>query len=352
MEIYLDNLLNEEIEFLDKELDINKKKDFFDCLEARKMIFNNLYSDDSLIGFELSSYIKKTFTKNGNYLNYFDLVTLDRDNETAHLIIFCNSEDDLNLKNLGWKIQNANDLINNSLSKKDEYTGNQKIARVAEDNVELANILQEIKRFEDIKIDIVLFDFAKKNNSNKIESFIEKESNNCSTDLNLLTNKSYKVKMSDSFLNEGKQNKKMTLSYLDDNKNAQEDYAINGNFIKNGNNYVFSIQAYSLYKAYKEYGEELFDRNVRYFIKSTTGISGQVNKSILNTLENEPQDFWTLNNGIVIIGDVAEDGINQINKTITFNNLDIVNGAQTVTNIYEFAKKKVKRKQTNLNPFI
>lgn len=73
----------------------------------------------------------------------------------------------------------------------------------------------------------------------------------------------------------------------------------------------------------------LFDSNVRDFM----GINS-VNGDILDTLNNRKngEDFWWLNNGITILCSSAV----AIGKTITIDNVQIVNGLQTSECIYRY----------------
>jgi Ca2+-binding RTX toxin-like protein len=70
----------------------------------------------------------------------------------------------------------------------------------------------------------------------------------------------------------------------------------------------------------------LFDENIRDFQNKTT-----VNKDITKTLEEKSDvDFWWLNNGVTII--CSND--NLAGKTLTLDNVQIVNGLQTSYSIY------------------
>ncbi len=75
----------------------------------------------------------------------------------------------------------------------------------------------------------------------------------------------------------------------------------------------------------------LFDSNVRDFM----GINA-VNKDILKTLDNPNDiDFWWLNNGITILS----TGATIVGKTISLDDIQIVNGLQTSECIYQHFKQ-------------
>ena len=77
----------------------------------------------------------------------------------------------------------------------------------------------------------------------------------------------------------------------------------------------------NLYEKYKSQG--LFDQNLRYFVKQD-----KVDSSMEDTLNNQIDNFWYFNNGIIIGCDnFLEDG-----NEIKLENFSIINGCQT-TNI-------------------
>ena len=92
-----------------------------------------------------------------------------------------------------------------------------------------------------------------------------------------------------------------------------------------------SLQDYFKFVTYedKKIRKYLFDSNVRDFM----GINA-VNGDILDTLENQKnnEDFWWLNNGITILCSSAV----AIGKSITIENVQIVNGLQTSECIYRY----------------
>jgi len=70
----------------------------------------------------------------------------------------------------------------------------------------------------------------------------------------------------------------------------------------------------------------LFESNIRHFQGNV-----DVNKKIISTISNgNSQDFWWLNNGITIIA----ENPNQIGKTLSIDNVQIVNGLQTSYSIF------------------
>lgn len=74
--------------------------------------------------------------------------------------------------------------------------------------------------------------------------------------------------------------------------------------------------------------ENLFENNIRHYQGDV-----DVNKSIQNSLNSDlERDFWWLNNGITIIA----SNVGQFGKTLTLENIQIVNGLQTYYTIGKY----------------
>ena len=89
---------------------------------------------------------------------------------------------------------------------------------------------------------------------------------------------------------------------------------------------VVNISAQSLQKLYKLHGNRVLGRNLRYHIKSGSQAK-QVDDKIKETITNEPENFWYLNNGILIACDKYE--LPRGSKDLKIFNFSIVNGGQT-----------------------
>jgi hypothetical protein len=96
--------------------------------------------------------------------------------------------------------------------------------------------------------------------------------------------------------------------------------------------YLSCISGDELAKIYDEFGQKLFEQNVRTFLQ----FRGKVNKGLRNTIEYEPTMFFAYNNGITATATNVEMKNSKITK---IHNLQIVNGGQTTSAIYA-AKKK------------
>lgn len=90
---------------------------------------------------------------------------------------------------------------------------------------------------------------------------------------------------------------------------------------------------YDMKKEADASGYLLFDENIRDYL----GRTGNVNKRILDTLNNDDdrKSFFFYNNGITIITDSIKKSTSANNKGLLVKNPKIVNGCQTVNSIYE-----------------
>ena len=101
--------------------------------------------------------------------------------------------------------------------------------------------------------------------------------------------------------------------------------------------FLAAIPGADLAAIYDRWGTRLLEANVRVFLQARSN----VNKGIRRTLENEPELFFSFNNGITAtaerVGVVEDDGGLKI---ASLENLQIVNGAQTSTSSYAAFKAK------------
>jgi hypothetical protein len=99
--------------------------------------------------------------------------------------------------------------------------------------------------------------------------------------------------------------------------------------------YLIVVPGEVIANLYQEYGERLLEQNVRTFLQ----FRGSVNKGIRNTIANEPQMFFSYNNGLAATADavVATNGGTRIQR---IKNLQIVNGGQTTASIFTARRKE------------
>ena len=100
--------------------------------------------------------------------------------------------------------------------------------------------------------------------------------------------------------------------------------------------YLTVIPGKILAGIYDRYGPRLLERNVRSFLQ----VRGKVNKSIRETIINEPHRFFAYNNGITATADsIGFDDTQGKSKIKAIQNLQIVNGGQTTASLYHTHKK-------------
>lgn len=101
--------------------------------------------------------------------------------------------------------------------------------------------------------------------------------------------------------------------------------------------YLAAIPGVDLACIYDRWSTRLLEQNVRVFLQARSN----VNKGIKRTIENEPDLFFSFNNGITATAEAietADDGDLRITK---LTNLQIVNGGQTTASIYAAFKNNV-----------
>jgi len=128
---------------------------------------------------------------------------------------------------------------------------------------------------------------------------------------------------------------------LNDLYRVQKKYTLSLNFTENFSsagaaNYVVLSSLVDYYQFIiddrKELRRYIFDANVRAFQGMV-----EVNKDITSTLKNEKNlDFWWLNNGITILASKATVAA----KTMTIDDVQIINGLQTTTCLYNYFSER------------
>jgi hypothetical protein len=99
--------------------------------------------------------------------------------------------------------------------------------------------------------------------------------------------------------------------------------------------YLMVMPGKILAELYDKHGERLLEQNVRTFLQ----FRGKINKGIRNTIINEPQMFFSYNNGISATADAVSSNYDDT-RIQTVRNLQIVNGGQTTASIFSAQKKE------------
>jgi hypothetical protein len=100
--------------------------------------------------------------------------------------------------------------------------------------------------------------------------------------------------------------------------------------------YLAVIRGSQLAEIFDKWGARLLESNIRSFIQAR---SKSVNDGIRDTIKNEPQMFFSYNNGLSATADLVEieaDGAGV--RILTARNLQIVNGGQTTASLHAALK--------------
>lgn len=101
--------------------------------------------------------------------------------------------------------------------------------------------------------------------------------------------------------------------------------------------YLAAVPGLDLAYIYDRWGTRLLEQNVRVFLQARSN----VNKGIKRTLENEPELFFSFNNGITATAEAITTEESDEGLVITgLENLQIVNGGQTTASVYAAYKAK------------
>ena len=104
--------------------------------------------------------------------------------------------------------------------------------------------------------------------------------------------------------------------------------------------YLFVLPGQVLYTMYEQWNERLLEQNPRTFLQFST----KVNKGLKNTLNKNPDRFFSYNNGITAVA----SGVDYDERTGTISsitNFQIVNGGQTTASIFNCARNAKKKNE-------
>ncbi len=104
--------------------------------------------------------------------------------------------------------------------------------------------------------------------------------------------------------------------------------------------YLCVLQGDILANIFKKHSSKLLEQNVRVFLQA----KGKVNKGIRNTIEIEPNMFFSYNNGITATASHIEKEYNTRTEKggmiiTSITNFQIVNGGQTTASVHEALKR-------------
>ena len=100
-----------------------------------------------------------------------------------------------------------------------------------------------------------------------------------------------------------------------------------------------------LFNIYRLFGQRLLNLNVRSFLQLGT----KINKGIKETLINEPERFFSYNNGIVVVVDNIDVGQDKDGLYLkSASGFQIVNGGQTTATLFRTKKQDNKIRYDNV----
>ena len=102
--------------------------------------------------------------------------------------------------------------------------------------------------------------------------------------------------------------------------------------------YLVVMPGEILAQIYDKYGQKLLEQNVRTFLQ----FKGNTNQKMQNTVKEEPERFFAYNNGLTCTASSIEvEEQDNVLKIVRLNGLQIVNGGQTTSVIYNCYKNKL-----------
>ncbi len=93
--------------------------------------------------------------------------------------------------------------------------------------------------------------------------------------------------------------------------------------------WVFSMRCHDVATLFEQAGVRLFARNIRGFLGRN-----EINRSMEETLRDEPDHFWYYNNGVTIVCDTAQKLGGQGRELLRVVNPQIINGQQTTRTLF------------------
>jgi len=304
-------------------------------------VFGDTYSDNIEKGV---NFVLKNFNDaNKTWKQYFDLVSYNENYNRYYFFIFIDSKDENNLNNeltrrLIHLIQFIGDI---------ENTDNEIDMNNLVENFNIAKILQDMHDDSESTKEIIIYDVN--NDTNFLNKLIDDVLSRVAYDnsditITPLSYQKYKNRLIDELYDDKDLNKsnknKFIFSYDDPNPGVTEEGS-NRNFIKYKSldhmNYIFSLNARNLVSAYIQYGTgrgNILEKNVRYSISNNKS----VDTDVMHTIQEEPGNFWVLNNGMTIVAEKIS--IDEFKKEIELQNFNIINGAQTITTLWKSSSKK------------
>lgn len=115
--------------------------------------------------------------------------------------------------------------------------------------------------------------------------------------------------------------------------------------VEEKNAYIFILSAKEIYNLYEKFGTRLFLKNVR------NPLLVDENKQMEQSASQEPQHFFSYNNGLTGITNYIHDFYDHAQQ-VSLEGLQIINGAQTVKSIYNAYSTATKSQRLKMDKYI
>ena len=100
--------------------------------------------------------------------------------------------------------------------------------------------------------------------------------------------------------------------------------------VKKIDSYIFTMNAKDVGDMYSQAGDRLFARNIRGYLGADT----KINKSMTNTVEEDPHSFWYFNNGVTIVCDKVNIESQGRKEVLIVEKPQVINGQQTTRTLH------------------
>lgn len=201
-------------------------------------------------------------------------------------------------------------------------------------NIRLKDKILEVRNSQDFKMDktmIINVYYCNLWNSKRLGKEVEDELEKITTEIKpIYPQFNFRIIWVNEYYDNLKrlENDKIDADINITDKNAKLEYDID----ENTKWLVVTVDTNEIAKLVEKFWNKLFEQNIRYSL----WVKNPVNKEIRETAVNDDSKFfWYFNNGITIVCNTFSLINNPNKNTVSLKNLQIVNGCQTSTTLYD-----------------
>jgi hypothetical protein len=96
--------------------------------------------------------------------------------------------------------------------------------------------------------------------------------------------------------------------------------------------WIFTVSGHEIGDIFNRVGRRIFARNIRGFLEGT-----DTNKSMIATINTEPNNFWYYNNGVTMVCDGARREMEEGKDILIIEGAQIINGQQTTRTLAQLS---------------